>query len=57
MNPIRKVFFLEECPENTSITAADVCLCGLNIIMPLMSEELLKFPSLGIQVKITTFET
>lgn len=30
-------------------TAADVCLFGLNIIMPLMSVELLKFPSLCIQ--------
>ena len=31
------------------ITAADVCLYGLNIIMPLMSVELLRFPSLCLQ--------
>ena len=32
------------------VTAADVCLLGLNIIMPLMSAELLKFPNLCLQV-------
>jgi hypothetical protein len=31
------------------VTAADVCLYGLNIVMPFMSAELLKFPSLCIQ--------
>jgi len=39
-----------------AVTAADVCLFGLNIIMPLMSEELLKFPSLCLQYfKFITF--
>jgi len=39
-----------------NVTAADVCLFGLNIIMPLMSEELLKFPSLCLQYfKCITF--
>ena len=33
------------------VTAADVCLLGLNIIMPLMSAELLKFPNLCLQVE------
>ena len=32
-----------------NVTAADVCLYGLNIIMPLMSAELLKFPNLCLQ--------
>ena len=41
-------------PESSSdttetVTAADVCLFGLNIIMPLMSAELLKFPNLCLQ--------
>ena len=31
------------------VTASDVCLHGLNLIMPLMSAELLKFPSLSLQ--------
>eukprot|EP00094_Tigriopus_californicus_P000138 TCALIF_00134-PA protein Name:"Similar to xpo4 Exportin-4 (Xenopus laevis)" AED:0.05 eAED:0.05 QI:354/0.88/0.9/1/1/1/10/107/1127 len=35
-------------PE-TDVTAADVCLYGMNIIMPLMTLELLKFPSLCLQ--------
>jgi len=44
----------EDTEDN--ITAADVCLYGLNIIMPLMSEELLKFPSLCLQYfKFITF--
>jgi len=39
-----------------NVTAADVCLFGLNIIMPLMSAELLKFPSLCLQYfKTITF--
>ena len=39
-----------------SVTAADVCLYGLNIIMPLMSAELLKFPNLCLQYfKTITF--
>merc|ERR1712013_368093 len=38
------------------VTAADVCLLGLNIIMPLMSAELLKFPNLCLQYfKTITF--
>ena len=38
------------------VTAADVCLYGLNIIMPLMSAELLKFPNLCLQYfKTITF--
>ena len=39
-----------------TVTAADVCLFGLNIIMPLMSAELLKFPNLCLQYfKTITF--
>merc|ERR1711978_261811 len=39
-----------------NVTAADVCLFGLNIIMPLMSAELLKFPNLCLQYfKTITF--
>ena len=39
-----------------TVTAADVCLYGLNIIMPLMSAELLKFPNLCLQYfKTITF--
>jgi len=39
-----------------NVTAADVCLYGLNIIMPLMSAELLKFPNLCLQYfKTITF--
>ena len=38
------------------MTAADVCLYGLNIIMPLMTVDLLKFPSLCMQYfKMITF--
>merc|ERR1711935_821647 len=33
-------------PEE-GVSASDVCLHGLNLIMPLMSAELLKFPSLS----------
>ena len=48
-------------PDSTTengenVTAADVCLYGLNIIMPLMSAELLKFPNLCLQYfKTITF--
>ena len=44
-------------PESgETVTAADVCLYGLNIIMPLMSAELLKFPNLCLQYfKTITF--
>ena len=35
-------------PEE-GVSASDVCLHGLNLIMPLMSAELLKFPSLSLQ--------
>ena len=39
-----------------TVTAADVCLYGLNIIMQLMSAELLKFPNLCLQYfKTITF--
>ena len=31
------------------MAVADVCLHGLNLVMPLMSAELLKFPSLSLQ--------
>lgn len=38
------------------VAAADVCLFGLNIIMPLMSRDLLKLPSLCSQYfKMVTF--
>ena len=40
-------------PDNNApeegVLASDVCLHGLNLIMPLMSAELLKFPSLSLQ--------
>ena len=36
----------ENNTEEDGVTAADVCLFGLNIIMPMMSAELFKFPSL-----------
>ncbi|KAK7874402.1 hypothetical protein R5R35_001498 [Gryllus longicercus] len=40
----------------STVTAADVCLYGLNIIMPLMTVDLLKFPSLCLQYfKMVTF--
>jgi hypothetical protein len=46
----------EEANGDENVTAADVCLFGLNIIMPLMSAELLKFPSLCVQYfKTITF--
>jgi hypothetical protein len=39
-----------------TVTAADVCLYGLNTIMPLMTVDLLKFPSLCLQYfKMITF--
>lgn len=42
--------------QNNEITAANVCLYGLNIIMPLMTIDLLKFPSLCLQYfKMITF--
>lgn len=38
------------------VAAADVCLFGLNIIMPLMSRELLRLPTLCSQYfKMVTF--
>lgn len=40
---------LTQSGTEDSVTAADVCLYGLNIIMPLMSVELLRFPSLCLQ--------
>jgi len=46
----------DEANGEEIVTAADVCLFGLNIIMPLMSAELLKFPSLCLQYfKTITF--
>ena len=55
--------FIDLSPPDSSgaengdnVTAADVCLYGLNIIMPLMSAELLKFPNLCLQYfKTITF--
>lgn len=35
-----------EASQKQSVTSADVFLYGLNIIMPMMTLELLKFPSL-----------
>merc|ERR1740129_1928201 len=60
-NLLSKDFIDLAPPESSSdttenVTAADVCLFGLNIIMPLMSAELLKFPSLCLQYfKTITF--
>merc|ERR1719341_553642 len=53
-NLLSKDFIDLAPPESSSdttetVTAADVCLFGLNIIMPLMSAELLKFPNLCLQ--------
>ncbi|KAK9498372.1 hypothetical protein O3M35_003018 [Rhynocoris fuscipes] len=42
--------------RNSAVTAADVCLFGLNILMPLMTIDLLKFPTLCLQYyKMITF--
>ena len=47
---------LENSDGEQTVTAADVCLYGLNIIMPLMTVDLLKFPSLCMQYfKMITF--
>lgn len=59
-NLLSKDFIDLSPPESqeteTTVTASDVCLYGLNILMPLMSEELLKFPSLCLQYfKFITF--
>lgn len=35
--------------EEATITAADICLFGLNFIMPMMTTDLLKYPSLCAQ--------
>ena len=35
--------------QQPPVSAAEVCLFGLNIVMPLMTLELLKFPSLCLQ--------
>lgn len=48
------VFILTFAEEGLSgnenvVTASNVCLYGLNIIMPLMTMDLLKFPSLCLQ--------
>ncbi|GLV31188.1 hypothetical protein CBL_12263 [Carabus blaptoides fortunei] len=39
----------ESTTEESSVTAADVCLYGINFIMPLMTIDLLKYPALCIQ--------
>ena len=39
----------ERDKDDQSLTAIDACLYGLNIIMPLMSVELLKYPALCFQ--------
>lgn len=45
-----------EMPEETIITASDVVLYGLNFIMPLMTMDLLKYPTLCKQYyKMITF--
>ncbi|XP_069695986.1 exportin-4-like isoform X2 [Periplaneta americana] len=60
-NLLSKDFIDLSPPEGSSdgeqtVTAADVCLYGLNIIMPLMTVDLLKFPSLCLQYfKMITF--
>jgi hypothetical protein len=51
---IAKCVCISEAPDTTGggqapVTAAEVCLYGLNIVMPLMTLELLKFPSLCLQ--------
>lgn len=46
----------EPSTEENNITAADVCLYGLNFIMPLMTLDLLKYPVLCTQYyKMITF--
>ncbi len=40
------VFLLLEATRGDGVSAADVCLYGINLIMPLMTLELLKFPTL-----------
>ena len=40
--------------QQQPVSAAEVCLFGLNIVMPLMTLELLKFPSLCLQYFRTT---
>ena len=52
--------FIDLSPQDSSadtndeVTAAEVCLYGLKIIMPLMTLELLRFPSLCLQYFKTT---
>ncbi|PNF16845.1 hypothetical protein B7P43_G16786 [Cryptotermes secundus] len=60
-NLLSKDFIDLSPPDGSSegeqtVTAGDVCLYGLNIIMPLMTVDLLKFPSLCTQYfKMITF--
>ncbi|XP_021938443.1 exportin-4-like, partial [Zootermopsis nevadensis] len=60
-NLLSKDFIDLSPPDDSSngeqtVTAADVCLYGLNTIMPLMTVDLLKFPSLCLQYfKMITF--
>ncbi|XP_054273696.1 exportin-4-like [Macrosteles quadrilineatus] len=47
---------LSSSGDNPNLTAGNVCLYGLNTIMPLMTMDLLKFPSLCLQYfKMITF--
>ena len=45
----QKIFYFSFIFHFLGVSASDVCLHGLNLIMPLMSAELLKFPSLSLQ--------
>ncbi|ESO89303.1 hypothetical protein LOTGIDRAFT_106479, partial [Lottia gigantea] len=46
----------EETPSNSQVEGADVVMYGLNIVIPIMSLELLKFPTLCSQYfKLLTF--
>ena len=44
----RDFFLILDSNQDDGISAADVCLYGMNIVMPLMTRELLRFPSLCI---------
>lgn len=61
--PLRPQDFIDLAPRSSGeeegeevVAAADVCLYGLNIIMPLMSREVLQIPSLcSHYYKMVTF--
>ena len=61
LSPVLPQDFIDLAPsghgeDQEVVAAADVCLFGLNIIMPLMSRDLLKLPSLCSQYfKMVTF--